>query len=66
MSSVIRLENVGVCFAGRELIRGASLEVPAHQVTSLVGPSGAGKSTLLRALNRLIEEDTGFVRSGAI
>ncbi len=66
MSSVIRLENVGVSFAGRELIRGASLEVPANQVTSLVGPSGAGKSTLLRALNRLIDEDPGFVRSGAI
>jgi phosphate transport system ATP-binding protein len=64
--TVLRLNNVTVSFQGKNLIRNASLEVPANEVTSLVGPSGAGKSTLLRALNRLIDEDPGFERSGDI
>ena len=38
-----------------------SLAIRAGEVVALVGRSGSGKTTLLRAINRLIEPDTGHV-----
>jgi len=43
------------------ILRGIDLEVREGEVMSLVGPSGSGKSTLLRALNRLLELDSGKI-----
>lgn len=49
---LVRLVDAGLRAGGRELLRGASLELPAGTVTALLGPSGVGKSALLRALAR--------------
>jgi len=40
-------------------LRGASLTIPAGQMTGLVGPSGSGKSTLVDLLPRLRIPDSG-------
>jgi phosphate transport system ATP-binding protein len=41
-------------FYGKEqALKNVDLDVPEHQVTSLIGPSGCGKSTLLRVFNRI-------------
>jgi ABC-type iron transport system FetAB ATPase subunit len=40
--------------AGREVLRGASLDLRAGEAVWIQGPSGSGKSTLLRALARLV------------
>ena len=42
-------------------LRGAHLELPRHQVTSLVGPSGSGKSTLIAILAGLSLPSAGQV-----
>jgi putative ABC transport system ATP-binding protein len=42
-------------------LRGAGLELPRHQVTSLVGPSGSGKSTLIAILAGLSLPSAGQV-----
>ena len=55
MNSAICVENLSVSFAGREVLRGLSLEIQAGGPTVLVGRSGSGKTTLLRAINRLNE-----------
>jgi len=45
-----------------EVIRGASLKVPAGELVGLIGPSGAGKSTLLHVAGLLELPDGGEVR----
>jgi putative ABC transport system ATP-binding protein len=45
-------------------LRGASLELPRGQVTSLVGPSGSGKSTLLALLAGLALPSAGTILLG--
>lgn len=44
-----------------EVIRGATLSVPAGELVGLVGPSGAGKSTLLHVAGLLERPDGGEV-----
>ena len=63
----IRIENLSVQYAdGTESLRGASLNIPANQITVLFGPAGGGKSTLLRALNRLNDLVEGVQMTGKI
>lgn len=65
MTSVVT-QNLSVSFAGRQVLKGVNLSLPARGLTVLAGPSGSGKTTFLRALNRLNEElgaeTTGEVR----
>ncbi|MCU1526246.1 MAG: transporter ATP-binding protein [Frondihabitans sp.] len=51
-------------YGGRPVLKGVSLDVPAHTVTCILGPSGSGKSTLLRSINRLIPIDSGTITVG--
>jgi polar amino acid transport system ATP-binding protein len=53
--------GVHLSFGGNHILRGVDLDVPAGTTTCVIGPSGSGKSTLLRALNRLLEIDSGDV-----
>ena len=52
---------------GREVVRGASLELRAGETVALLGPNGAGKSTLLDALAGALPPAGGRVeRSGRV
>jgi len=66
MNSAIRVDNLSVSFAGREVLRGLSLEIQAGGPTVLVGRSGSGKTTLLRAINRLNECLPGCATTGQV
>ncbi|MFW3145892.1 MAG: ATP-binding cassette domain-containing protein [Thermoplasmatota archaeon] len=59
---VFEIEKAEKKLGNRRVLKGINLEVRKGEILSMVGPSGSGKSTLLRALNRLIELDSGNVR----
>ncbi len=48
-------------YAGREVIRGADLEVGEGEVVALLGPNGAGKTTTLEILEGYRPRDSGEV-----
>jgi osmoprotectant transport system ATP-binding protein len=58
---LIRLHEVSKSYAGRQVLRPASVSVGAGETLVLVGESGSGKSTLLRIAMGLILPDTGEV-----
>lgn len=59
---MISVRNLRKAFAGQEVLRGVSFDVPKGEVLAIIGPSGSGKTTLLRCLNRLETYDGGQVR----
>jgi len=48
-------------FGKKWVLRGIDLDIERGEIMALVGPSGSGKSTLLRALNRLMDLDSGSI-----
>jgi ABC-type multidrug transport system ATPase subunit len=61
VSAAVELHDVHLRRAGREVLHGVSLAIPAGRVTALLGPSGSGKSTVLRCAVRPEEPDAGTV-----
>ena len=48
-------------FGGKEILKGASLNMHKGDTKVIIGPSGAGKSTLLRCINLLMRPDSGRI-----
>jgi phosphate transport system ATP-binding protein len=65
-STKIRFENVHYWYAGQEVLRDVTFEVPDRAVTVLFGPAGGGKTTLMRLVNRLNDLVDGTRLSGQV
>ena len=59
--ALIRLEQVGVSFAGEAVLDNIDLAVAPGQIVTLIGPNGAGKTTLVRAVLGLLKPHRGSV-----
>ena len=60
-AAMLRIDNVTVRIAGREIIGGATANLPAGRRVGLVGRNGAGKSTLLKVILGQLATDGGDV-----
>ncbi len=49
----VSARNLSVFYGDKQALFDVCLEIPNHQVTSLIGPSGCGKSTFIRCINRM-------------
>jgi iron(III) transport system ATP-binding protein len=58
------VKNLGVRLGGHEILKGASITIPAGKVAALLGPSGSGKTTLLRAVAGLETPHEGSIKIG--
>ena len=56
-----RLEDVRVAFAGREVLRGATLQHNPGEKLVLLGRNGCGKTTLLNVISGALEPERGVV-----
>lgn len=64
MTALLRAEDLWKSFGDREVLKGVSLELAAHEVVAVIGASGSGKSTLLRCLSLLEPIDDGRIMLG--
>jgi len=60
--AALRIEGLEVPRGGHIVLRDASLEIPAGEITTLLGPNGAGKSTLVLAVAGVLRATAGDVR----
>lgn len=60
---LVTLENVSKAFAGKQVLRGVSLQLNPREKVGLVGANGVGKTTLLRMIHGNLEPDGGRVFS---
>lgn len=51
--TLISVEDFHLYYGTFHALKGITMEIPEHRVTSIIGPSGCGKSTLLRSINRM-------------
>lgn len=57
----IEIDDLGVNYDDRWVLRGFSLRVAAGEKVSLTGPSGSGKSTVLKCILGLVEPQEGSI-----
>jgi lipopolysaccharide export system ATP-binding protein len=63
---VLSTEAIGKSYAGREVVRGVSLEIRQGEVVGLLGPNGAGKTTSFYMIVGLVRPDAGRVLSDGV
>lgn len=63
---MITVNDIHKSYNAIEVLRGITLSVRSHKLTTIVGPSGAGKTTLLQIMASLERADSGTVRYGDV
>jgi branched-chain amino acid transport system ATP-binding protein len=61
MSQGLRVKNLVVARAGKEVIRDVTIDVSPGQITSLLGANGAGKSSIVLAIAGALQVSSGSV-----
>ena len=65
---MLEIQNLHVSVAGKKILDGLSLSVPAGQVAAIMGPNGSGKSTLSYVIAGRADYDVteGSIRLGGV
>ena len=62
----ISIRNFSVSFSRAFALRNVDLEIESHRILSIIGPANSGKTTCLKAINRLLDFETGVTVRGQI
>jgi len=62
----VRIQGLSYWYNSRQVLNGATLDIPDRAVTVLFGPAGGGKTTLMRLVNRLNDMVDGTKMTGRI
>jgi phosphate transport system ATP-binding protein len=62
----LRAEGLHLHYGDFHALKGVTLSIRKHAITSLIGPSGCGKSTLLRTFNRMNDTIPGCRVTGVV
>ena len=60
---LLKVENVGISFNGKSLVRDVSLEVKQGEIVTLIGPNGSGKSTTAKIALGIYKKIDGKVKT---
>ena len=58
---ILRTEEIKKAYKGREVVKGATIEVKQGEIVGLLGPNGAGKTTSFYMIVGLVKPDSGRV-----
>ncbi|WP_432737159.1 ABC transporter ATP-binding protein [Maridesulfovibrio sp. FT414] len=58
---MIRVRNLTVGYAGREVLSGLDLEFPAGSMTAVLGPNGSGKTTFVSTVSGVLKPWQGEI-----
>ncbi|MEM9393312.1 MAG: metal ABC transporter ATP-binding protein [Pseudomonadota bacterium] len=59
--SLISVENLGVAYGAKVVLRNVALKLDAGEIVTIVGPNGSGKTSLLRAIIGAVTPATGEI-----
>lgn len=62
---MIQFEHVSKSYGKTPVLKDLNFTIPDGQFVVLIGPSGCGKTTTMKMINRLLEPDSGTIRSTA-
>ena len=60
---LLEFNNVSFSYEGQEIISNLSFGLTQHQKVGLIGPNGSGKSTILRLAAKLLEPNSGGIKT---
>ena len=63
---VMEVKELTVWYGKFRALKGVTLDIDRHRITSIIGPSGCGKSTLIRCLNRMNDLVPSFHSDGEV
>ncbi len=61
MKSLLKVDNLSVCYGDVQVLWGISLEVRDGEVVALLGANGAGKTTTLKTISGLLKPKDGKI-----
>jgi branched-chain amino acid transport system ATP-binding protein len=64
MTKLLAVENAHIAYGKVEAVRGATLDVNANEIVTIVGANGAGKTTLLNAIMGILPLTGSVIFSG--
>ena len=65
-TSKVSVRDLEISYGDHVALRGATLEVEAHEIFGIIGPANSGKTSFLRALNRMSDMNPEMKVSGDI
>ena len=64
--AIITLHDFGAAYEKKTVLEGVNASIRPGRITAIIGPSGCGKSTLLKAMNRMLDLESGVTTRGSI